>query len=293
MNTLQITYVIDDLPNVIVYNLSAVAQWGISFLPRQGRRPLQYKIDVAMLPRRVLDSEGNLVDSVVTAEYLFPTYEEAKKAIFISTGDTYSFQVDDLKEVPVEPKVKEVKPEEIKPEGTKQEEGTSKEIKDDAAITFVKVETTVQVPKVIEAPIDAPIEVSKPTVELNIEPKVESKVASKEVIPPNPNKWLGESAFEIPDIIQRIIIPNKDLEVPKLPSNKVNTKYEMISTDLYRPVSTLNVNEWSASCMAQKGIKTLKDLSSKTQAELTITLGRKASQDIHQALIAVGINLKP
>lgn len=223
MPTLQITYTVDDLPNVVVYNLVDVSRWSITVLPRQGRRPLQYKIEVFLMPRRIRDSEGGLVDSVEHLEYIFQTFEDAKDAIIISSGDTLN--------------IKENIP-----------------------------------PKLDIVPPEAPL----PPV-----PAMEATI----------NKWLSAHSEPIPDVIQRLIVPNKVESYVSIKEEKVKTSIDIDAKDTL--VADLNFSGWAKDCMGQKNLIRLSDLITKTQAELTISLGRKASQDIVSVLYTMGIKLNP
>ena len=280
MTTLQITYTIDDLSNVIVYNLVSVSHWGISVLPRQGRRPLQYKIDVALLPQRIRDSEGGLVDHVITAEYLFPTFDEATKAITLSSISSFELDLSGVLAKAV-----------IVPEAIKQ----PSMLNDNPKVLQEAVDPPVA-PKELLKAAPTPIVSIASLIDAIIAPKVASKpmLVTSPTEVPNPNKWLSTPSLVIPDVVQRSIIPNKDLEPKHEAPTKVVSKAVDILTQNYTAlVTTLPFSEWSLSCMEQKNFNTLEDLIAKTQAELTITMGRKASQDIVGCLSNMGIYLKP
>ena len=260
MNTLQITYMDEENPSIAVFNLEAVSTWSITVLPRQGRRALQYKIDVSLLPQRIRDAEGALIDHVATSTYLFPTFEEAKAAIHVSTGN-FDFKVAGI--TPATELLRHAAP--------------------------VVVPNTVPVVAPTVAPVVAPDpNAPKPNPSKWIGNHSDSDRAPAVVIPES----IQPKQIEAPAKVSTSTTLSAPAPVPApAPVSAPVSKVKMFDPSM--PINALGLTEWTKSCLVQKNLTTLRDLMSRKQTELTIAVGRKAALDIIHVLQGLGIELKP
>ena len=262
MNTLQITYMDEENPSIAVFNLEAVATWSITVLPRQGRRALQYKIDVSLLPQRVRDAEGALIDHVATSTYLFPTFEEAKAAIHVSTGNF------DFKMAGITP---------------------ATELLRHAAPVVVPKPDPVEVPVASFIDPNAP----KPNPSKWVGNHSDSDRTPAVVIPSSIQPKQVDSPAKV-HTSTTLGEPEKAPEkapVQVIAPAPTIAKVKMFDPSM--PINALGLTEWTKSCLVQKNLVTLRDLMSRKQTELTIAVGRKAALDIIHVLQGLGIELKP
>ena len=98
-STLRIDYAVDGNKMAAVFNTATIRSWMIQYVPKLYKVAPHYKIEVVLLPRKVIDG-GEVVEVLDSYTYVFSSYELATRAVSIVANEAKNIPATPTPSVP-------------------------------------------------------------------------------------------------------------------------------------------------------------------------------------------------